>query len=771
MEKKKSLKNDNRGASLLAVIMVLVVVTAIGVVITRVTITNIQMKEVERATKKNFYNAESVMDAVYAGAGEKASTAMGDAYQHVLENYVSIVNAGQNPQEVFSEKYLDGLQDQFGAVTGAAIETTDGSKVIFRQASYKVGNLKSCIDAAQQDLVTTTAGDAIYYADYKEGTYTLKNVQVKYKNDQDYEDTIKTDLVFSVPVMNFDDDRMSEFMKYSLIANKKIEINANATVGGSVYAGAEGIAGGDGTGGSPSTGTFTGKTILTRGDIATSGSSSLVLGNGSSSIWAENIETKRGGASHITVNGNCYVADDLTLNGCVKNGDVVTGSTVELNGSYYGYNFRKNYGTTTEPSVEAKYSSAMMINSRDSHLKMEGLNYLMLAGRTYLSRGEETLVPSGSAISDVTLGESLSVRPNQMAYYVPEKYLDTSVTPHTKITTDGAVEFKADTGIDLDAGGYLNAEKEVVPYYYIEKGTGNHKTNYYLNFANEEKANKFFMEYCQNKRISVSSRASEYAANDALILDSHTIYTLKGDVMCRDTVGGEFKEITIEPAVGGVSNWDNGNIYWNLSSQLAVKYKALQLSLSDSHPDATPDNVRITSGAAIDKTVSPMFTHLINETELNGLSGASTSEVRTLEDGTTYAVHYDETAGTYQISSTNFGADFLSANHQVLIAKGNVEVNVPFNGIIVAGGDVMVSTNDFKGLIISNGKIDFGSGAVIDSDEYLVSSLFKDDLKHSTKLFSQYFNDYNGVGTENNPISGLIDMKQYLTYDNWKKNV
>lgn len=50
--KKISLKRDNRGASLLAVLILMVVVSAIAVVITKITIVNIQMKEVERGTKK-----------------------------------------------------------------------------------------------------------------------------------------------------------------------------------------------------------------------------------------------------------------------------------------------------------------------------------------------------------------------------------------------------------------------------------------------------------------------------------------------------------------------------------------------------------------------------------------------------------------------------------------------------------------------------------------------------------------------------------------------
>ncbi len=58
-EKRFGSKRDNRGASLLAVLVLMVVVSAIAVVITKITIVNIEMKEVERGTKKNFYSADA----------------------------------------------------------------------------------------------------------------------------------------------------------------------------------------------------------------------------------------------------------------------------------------------------------------------------------------------------------------------------------------------------------------------------------------------------------------------------------------------------------------------------------------------------------------------------------------------------------------------------------------------------------------------------------------------------------------------------------------
>ena len=95
-------------------------------------------------------------------------------------------------------------------------------------------------------------------------------------------------LFFSTPQMNFSGQgQIQEFMKYALIADRQIHVNAsNVQVDGSVYAGADGI-----LADSSGSGTLKGKSILTRGDIVTDSGSTLTVGNGNSSIWAENIKT------------------------------------------------------------------------------------------------------------------------------------------------------------------------------------------------------------------------------------------------------------------------------------------------------------------------------------------------------------------------------------------------------------------------------------------------------------------------------------------------
>lgn len=59
----------------------------------------------------------------------------------------------------------------------------------------------------------------------------------------------------------------------------------------------------------------------------------------------------------------------------------------------------------------------MMVNGKSSHLDIKGLNYLLLAGRTFISRKLD------ASNEDILMGESISARTNQLAYYVPLEYV------------------------------------------------------------------------------------------------------------------------------------------------------------------------------------------------------------------------------------------------------------------------------------------------------------------------------------------------------------
>lgn len=741
--KKNSFHKDDRGASLLAVLILMVVVSAIAVVITKITIVNIQMKEVERGTKKNFYSADAIMDDLRTGAREQAETALENAYADVLQHYVDYTSGGKNAQDVFKQNYMNGLEKYFADPMKTPVDTTnEQGNVVYRVAGYDADKVKGCIlDGTQQGCFVAPA-DPKYEIDYGAGTFTLKDVRVVYKDAQDYETSITTDLVFSTPDMNFSgQSQVKEFMKYALIADDQINVNAsNVTVDGSVYAGVGGIvASGNGTG------ELKGRMILTRGDIVADMGTSLSVGDGNSSIWAENIMTTGKSAATLNVNGNMYVADDLALN--------AKESKVTLQGNYYGYNFQKNYGAGDTVATDADFSSAIMINGKSSSLNIQNLKYLLLAGRTYISRG------NNSSNTDIQMGESIAARTNQLAYYVPERYVKVESGESTLLKWNdaqkvrigekeypiGESDYAASIHVDpVKLDGWLNHANPIVPYYYTNG------VNYYLNFKSQQDANEFYAAYYAGNTGKAGGLAGTYLDKNALIIDEHNkvIMTLSGDIMYRTKPEEMFQEkaVTIEP-----DNWkDSAGLLWDYCSKLAVSYKSLELGLKDFGQSVTPDQVRFSvtdenGHEKIDKSIDPLFDKLIDRSALQ-------EEIAKHKNpGDAGFTVYHPADDVYLIDNT--GVYDLPTS----ITKG----------IVVATGSVKVSGN-FEGLIISGGKVTFDANVQVKGNKLLVSNLFKEDQSRKAPLFSKFFRDCSGTAASN--ISGQLDLDSYINYDEWKKN-
>lgn len=741
--KKNSFHKDDRGASLLAVLILMVVVSAIAVVITKITIVNIQMKEVERGTKKNFYSADAIMDDLRTGAREQAETALENAYADVLQHYVDYTSGGKNVQDVFKQNYMNGLEKYFADPMKTKVDTTNKQgNVVYRVAGYDADKVKGCIlDGTQQGCFVAPA-DPKYEIDYGTGTFTLKDVRVVYKDAQDYETTITTDLVFSTPDMNFSgQSQVKEFMKYALIADDQINVNAsNVTVDGSVYAGVGGIvASGNGTG------ELKGRMILTRGDIVADMGSALKVGDGNSSIWAENLMTTGKSAATLDVNGNMYVADDLALN--------AKESKVTLQGNYYGYNFQKNYGAGDTVATDADFSSAIMINGKSSSLNIQNLKYLLLAGRTFISRG------NNSSNTDIQMGESIAARTNQLAYYVSDKYVKTengegvvlkwndaqNVRIGEKEYPIGESDYAASIHVDpVKLDGWLNHANPIVPYYYTNG------VNYYLNFKSQQDANEFYAAYYAGNTGKAGGFAGTYLDKNALIIDEHNkvIMTLSGDIMYRTKPEEMFQEkaVTIEP-----DNWkDSAGLLWDYCSKLAVSYKSLELGLKDFGQSVTPDQVRFSvtdenGHEKIDKSIDPLFDKLIDRSALQ-------EEIAKHKNpGDAGFTVYHPADDVYLIDNT--GVYDLPTS----ITKG----------IVVATGSVKVSGN-FEGLIISGCKVTFDANVQVKGNKLLVSNLFKEDQSRKAPLFSKFFRDCSGTAASN--ISGQLDLDSYINYDEWKKN-
>ncbi len=745
MKNRWSLKDKNQGASLLAVLVALIFVGIIAVIIMNVTITNIQMRGVEQSGKENFYTAETVMDELTVGLNDIAARSMENAYTEILADYRDIMVAGTDIQREFTKLYMKELENAFWDQDDVTrkdkkIQYSPGAveEIVYVMGYYKEQPLTDSIaTAANKSCLKFTPTEATFTADYTEGLFTLENVEIVYKDAQNYETSIKTNMVFHTPVLNFDGSNMiKDYMKYSLIADDMVEISAaNITVDGNVYAGADGI-----KSIAPGTAVMSGSNIVTRGDIEVGMGTSVTVGNGTSRIWAENVQTTGNGmASTLELNGNCYIADDLTLNG--KN------STVNLYGNYYGYNFQDKYDAVRNVTDSA-YSSAMMINAKNCRLNLTGLNYLLLSGRTYISRGSKGNIQN----QDIMLGESVSARTNQLAYYVPEAYLDVTDAANIHFTAEGASAYSTSIGV-LNIESYLNSLHPIQTYYFKDNGTA--ATRYYLNFATEQLANDFFAAYYNANSDKVNAFAENYIGNNAIILDSSTLYTLKGDIMYQSADGQPLQEkkITIsgedwKPGAGGAAD----GIYWEYADRLAINYKSLQLYLEDSHVNVTTDNVRFEDGSGnIDKELEPLVENLL---DINAIK-----------------TDYPSVAGVPAKNETII-QEYSATSKQVVVVvnnEGMEQYRIPTDyteGIIIATGDVLVQGN-FRGMIISGGIISFAANAAVSADEIMAAQLFKEDIALASPVFAKYFKDYH---TLSESVIGIVQIDEYLTYENWTKN-
>lgn len=757
------LRKDNRGASLIAVLVAIAVVGVMGTVIMQLTVTNIQMKEVERQSKTNFYTAEQVLDMVVANVNEKAAEQMQLAFTDILSKYRNYEGTSSGLKSMFAKKYLDGLVKIFdatlvgegdSAVSEAVkkMDTEDSSKVVYTIGYYKISLIDECLpdifkgtndpDDNYGILIpaaddTHPNGAKYFHADYVNGTFTLDNICVFARDQFGNDVKIQTDLVFHTPELNLDGSNVvKEFMRYSLIADKQILVGAgvtNITVDGNVYAGADGI-----KADYNSSGSFIGRKIITRGNVLANSSSVLKVGNDDTSVsqlWVNNYKTARDNtritlasatadnAAKLYISGTSYVSDDLEVNGAYD--------TVVVKGNYYGYNFQEKYDTQAGKPNEAKYSSAIAINGKESNVDISGVNKLTIAGRAFISRSTGV-----GTNDDIMTGEALSVRINQLAYYVPR-----SCMPEVGgVPTFDKDKYQAYSGIDVSP--YVNLADPVSEFNYEAGG----KPVYYLKLKSEQAANDFYKIYYDNKRATMNLRMENYLTDTALMLSDGVVLNLKGDLLYRSG-SGSHELVELKTAID-TSLWNEGNNFYKFAADHAMKYKSLCLTLEENKLDRDYANVRLQDS---DPT---LFNNLISDQQWQAF----------------FESHEDETIISWNDPTGNItGTKLIAIINNKTGATYEVDPATWSGGIVIANGNVHVKSNgQFSGLIISGGTITFDGGASVRADEVLVSNMIANDITLRNPTFANIFKDYAAAANE--ALNGT-SIERYMTMENWTKTI
>ena len=276
MKKFRLFQLNDKGASQIAVLIAIVVVGVMGSIVMQLTITNLQMKEVERQGKKNFYTAEEFMGYLTNQINIQSGKELQESFNDMLARYKTVSQSEVKLRQAFSKAYLDRMIAYYQDGVHDPSQKEIGGEVAYEINYYNIDAVTDLIYGAESSVPSVIKNDtekygfaidaskAFYYADYVNATFTLSNICIFAKDDFGNKNKIQTDIVFHVPDINLDGSNVvKEFMRYSLIADNKIYLfTDNFTVDGNIYAGTGGI-----ECEKNKYGKLIGKKIVTRGDI------------------------------------------------------------------------------------------------------------------------------------------------------------------------------------------------------------------------------------------------------------------------------------------------------------------------------------------------------------------------------------------------------------------------------------------------------------------------------------------------------------------------
>ena len=775
-------RKDNRGASFVMVIVAMAIVAILAVTILWIALANLQMKTTDEKNTDNFYSAEGVLDQICTGLEGDMSVAYTEGYSKVMQSYKTKGNADineANRQASFVNTYVAALRSRLADPNDA------------KGLTYNMVKIKGYVDSSLSK--TDSSGKPVYpYAKvtsvstpqlktYQNRT-VLEGIKVEYTDEKGYKSIIQTDISLSVPTMSFTaSGGVPELFTYSLVGNTGLEIGAgahNVNLGGNLYAGS------DSTGMSVLIPNNTklrvdnASYMIADGNIEIGNPNSNRAGTHNESIlsidkqcqlWTNNINVN---GAKVSLEGTTYVSDDMTLKG--------SGSTVTLGKDENGKSTDGKYVGFGNSDTLSAESSAIIINGRESTLDMSGIKELMLAGNTYINRASMVKVNGNNKENkDVAMGESISVKGNQIAYLIPAECIGTdgdgadaksvyyknplSYSEDAAITSKGSdnqqytvininvVSSKTGKPLSYYLSQYLSADQMKNTDNYIRKvyAPSNGSENdglvyYYLNMPVKQ-ASQYYEDYYNIDHSSADSRLQKYTAfytKSIQVNDAASIYT-SGDYSLYDGSNLSLLKGIVDGVDMDAQSIELKNTYTALTKRLITSYNSLP-------PTA--------------ETAS-LFTNIVHEDNLQTFTKNEAG--KKLEVTTTYTGKYnkDETYkavvvdGDYTYPQSDSKEN---KNVRIIVATGNVTINADFTGTIIAGKKIFVN----KECTVSN------------CPQEIFKALLLKEVKTDSQTMHLYdvFDDgadYLGGITKtaaNGSGDADIDYSSLITYQNWKKN-
>ncbi len=794
-EKLDKIRKDDSGSAFIFVVIGVMFVSIVGATVLSVATNYVTTVIVDHYSTDNFYQTEGYLSEIRSGIEEIAGKANEKAYLEVVEHYTSPKMTSQM-KTIYGKKYLTGIVRKLNhdalvpTETSAEIKdieskpaadstvTTDWEQLsmdLIKKMSTNPGTLGS----------TYGTNDLRYRFEYdkdeKELYLVIRGLIIKYTDETGYRSSVKTDIRIGVPDYAFEGNRTYEELKhYISISDDILRVDtdnhsSDAAVSGNVYSGTakkmESPNDDEGSGIQihPRTkAVFHSKRIISRGNLNIfSGADVKMSGlSGPASLgelWLKNIVVRKpspavGGAmtSNVNINDNAYILDDTSIED--------DNATVNLGGNYYGYSYNRDNSDTTEgnASLRSDYSSAILINGRNTTLTSNGLTKLILAGRTFVQRNEKlTDGTYQESVDDIMMGESLAVRSNQIAYLVPEEFI---LDGHNPLVG-------AEVGDDTDARNKVNiaalkslavGNEGKTMADFLKPGeeiTANYNNSgqyvyLYLNFKSEVAANEYFSCYYNQEEGSspnnskpnkeyLDDRAQSYIATlDGSMKISPALYLIAGNIVHDYYSNTGAKQQS--PNYFDGTNKPVKSLLDDGQSKMR-NYLGLQMALLSSGSESVADVRGMLDDKSKDELVKNVVLNII---DTNG--NPSEEDNKFEKDGASLPDRIDNVPG--------YGDwKIICQNDDYMIDPG-IE-----KGIVLCAKNVTVSSN-FEGLIIAGGKVSVTAAGSYKANPAVVGDILDIIKNHKDKDWWKYFRCLDD--REKRPAN----VAECISYEEWERN-
>lgn len=736
-------RNDNRGSSILMVILVAAGIGVMAAIALWVSLRNVQMKTTDAEIKESFYSAEGVLEQVKAGVKEKAEAAYKEAVTKDLENFAKYGNSSQTPvgaaSSTVSEKArrAEDFKKNFKDTFKRSIDRGSSGEYNIKSISNLVD--QSLLNSPTYPYAVVSAMNGGYSRDEgivkdEDDKLVLKGIRVRYVSEDEQVSEIVTDITVAVPkpdVVSRTSDL--DLFDYAIIGDKGVEVIAgNVDIKGSVYAGFSDALNKQAFVAKSYTNVgLYDKTLIANGTVNVANNASLKA-SPNQKIWAGNILLD-GGRAELT--GASYVADDLTLSG--------ERSSAKISGTYKGYGNDKNV---------AGSSSAIIINGKDSSIDMSGAKEVALAGYSYIATGNERLrdnsIGEARNNKDIKMGESIAVKGNQIAYLMPGEWIGTdsnkeskfghnplSYDEYNKLLNEKDSSGKNYVLVDTKARAYktgktfedygvtksdLDANYTKIFVQPITGISSDGLVYFYVNLPQDKAARYFNDFYAADK-----NRAEELKKHTDFYTD-----TIKSAAEANIKTVGNYtlydNDLVVLP--GKTSTIDN-------TGKFIKTFRALCTNLT----------TKVKAG----QRENEVFKNIINEAVLNGyLAGVVQKEVSV--NGVKAVI----TSGYYEYNGS-------SGDVRLIVALGDVRVSKTFTGTIIARGKVTVNS----------------AGEIKSDDSGIIKNLISEPLTAGgSDYFYKVFRDGEAFAASGSTVSGndlfadgSVDLSKLVSYSNWKK--